>query len=143
MDYRPKVGVGVIIRNNGRYLLLKRHNSHGTGTWSPPGGHLEYAETLEQCAIRETMEETSLVVEEVAYIGITNDYFCEENKHYITVWMEGIRFKGVAKINSYQESSDIGWYQPEQLPTPLFLPFYKFINQNYYGSKSRHRQILS
>lgn len=143
MNYRPLVGVGVVIRNNGRYLLLKRHNSHGAGTWSPPGGHLEFDETPEQCAIRETMEETSLIVEEVAYLGITDDHFREENKHYITIWMEGIRFTGTAKINSYREICDIGWYPSGRLPTPLFLPFYKFVNQNYYGSRFKHHQILS
>jgi len=135
MNNKPQVGVGVIIRNNGQYLLLKRQNSHGSGTWSPPGGHLEYGETLEQCAIRETAEETSLIVENVAYLGITNDFFLDDNKQYITVWMEGIRFKGIAKINSDREMSDIGWYRLEQLPSPLFLPFYKFIHQDYYSSE--------
>lgn len=143
MDYRPKVGVGIIIRKDGQYLLLKRHNSHGAGTWSPPGGHLEFGETLEECAVRETMEETSLMVEEAAYLGITNDYFIEEKMHYITVWMEGIRFRGTARINSYRESADIGWYRLDQLPNPLFMPFYKFVNQNYYGSKSKFHHDIS
>jgi len=134
MNDTPQVGVGVIIRNDGKYLLLKRQNSHGSGTWSPPGGHLEFGETIEKCAIRETEEETSLIVEEVIYLGISNDYFHDENKHYITVWMEGIRFKGIAKINSDREMSDIGWYRLEQLPSPLFLPFYKYIHHDYYGS---------
>lgn len=135
MNLKPQVGVGVIIRNKDQYLLLKRQNSHGNGTWSPPGGHLEFGETLEQCAIRETEEETSIIVENLVYLGITNDYFYTENKHYITVWMEGIQFKGSAKINSGREMSEIGWYSLDQLPSPLFLPFHKFMDGNYYGKQ--------
>ena len=131
---RPLVGVGVLVRDKeGRYLLMRRHNSHGEGTWSPPGGHLEFGETLEQCAIRETREETSLVVDKVKFLGVTNDYFQEEDKHYITIWMEAIQFSGEAGINSPDEMTDIGWFRFDQLPAPLFLPFRKLVSKEYYS----------
>ncbi len=53
---RPKVGVGVIVVKEGKVLLLQRKNSHGSGTWCFPGGHLEYGESLEECAKREVLE---------------------------------------------------------------------------------------
>ena len=53
----PKVGVGVAVVKDGKVLLGKRKNAHGEGTWSFPGGHLEYKESWEDCAIRETLEE--------------------------------------------------------------------------------------
>ena len=132
MKRRPLVGVGVLIRSNERYLLMKRHNSHGEGTWSPPGGHLEFGETLEQCAIRETREETSLLIEDVVFIGISNDFFIAEDKHYITIWLEAKKIKGDAIINSPDELTEIGWFKLNELPAPLFLPLEKFINKNYY-----------
>jgi 8-oxo-dGTP diphosphatase len=46
----PRVGVGVIIIKNNKVLLLKRKASHGIGTWAFVGGHLEFNETLEECA---------------------------------------------------------------------------------------------
>ena len=58
---RPQVGVGVLITKDDLVLLMKRQNSHGDGTWAPPGGHLEYGETPEECAMRETQEETARV----------------------------------------------------------------------------------
>ena len=132
MKRRPLVGVGVLIRSNERDLLMKRHNSHGEGTWSPPGGHLEFGETLEQCAIRETREETSLLIEDVVFVGISNDFFIAEDKHYITIWMEAKKIKGDAKINSPDELTEIGWFKLNELPDPLFLPLEKLINKNYY-----------
>ena len=62
MDKRPKVGVGVIVTKNSRVLLGKRKGAHGEATWCFPGGHLEFREKLEDCAKRETLEETGVKI---------------------------------------------------------------------------------
>lgn len=63
MHKRPAVGVGVLIFNDKKQMLLgKRKGSHGAGTWCNPGGHLEFGESFEQCAIREVEEETGLKI---------------------------------------------------------------------------------
>ena len=72
---RPKVGVGVIIVKEGKILLGKRKNAHGEGTWCPPGGHLELGESYEECAKRETFEETGLQIKNLQFITATNDIF--------------------------------------------------------------------
>ena len=60
---RPKVGVGVIARKpDGSLLMMQRAGSHGAGTWSVPGGHLERGETVAECAARELLEETGIDV---------------------------------------------------------------------------------
>jgi 8-oxo-dGTP diphosphatase len=60
---RPIVGVGAIILCDGKILLEQRKNEPGRGKWSVPGGIVELGETLEQTVIRETEEETGLVVD--------------------------------------------------------------------------------
>ncbi len=119
---QPMVGVAVIIEREGRVLLLQRHGSHGAGSWATPGGHLDFGESPEQCAIREAQEETGLDVTDVRFRAITNDVFVAEGKHYITIWMEGHCGAGEPIVNAPDEATAIGWFAWDALPAPLFLP---------------------
>ena len=135
MPQRPSVGVGVIIRNGDQVLLMKRQNSHGDGTWSMPGGHLEYGEAPEECAIREAEEETGVHIADPTFCTITNDVFEEEEKHYITIWMEGKYVSGEGHINSAREMSAVGWFSWDALPEPYFLPLKHLFAKGYVPGK--------
>ena len=50
MAETPQVGTAMILTKGDKVLLMKRKGPHGTGTWSTPGGHLDFGETLEGCA---------------------------------------------------------------------------------------------
>src|SRR5215207_4759032 len=89
MNQPPQVGVGIIITKDDQVLLMKRKGIHGQGTWSTPGGHLDFGETPEQCAAREAKEEVGLDVVDIRFRSITNDIFETSGKQYITIWMEG------------------------------------------------------
>jgi mutator protein MutT len=67
----PLIGVGVVIIEKGRLLLIKRGNEPGKGLWAVPGGKVRIGETLEAAARREASEETGLDVDvgEVAWVG--------------------------------------------------------------------------
>ncbi|RHZ43459.1 nucleotide triphosphate diphosphatase NUDT15 [Aspergillus thermomutatus] len=87
----PRVGVGVVILNReGKIILGKRKGSHGAGTWAFPGGHLEFGESFESCAVREVLEETGLPIHDVRFLTVTNDVMEAEGKHYITVYVGAI-----------------------------------------------------
>jgi mutator protein MutT len=59
---RPYVGVGAVIVQDGRVLLVKRKHEPQAGQWSIPGGAVEVGETLEGCLVREMAEETGLEI---------------------------------------------------------------------------------
>ena len=59
---RPMVGVGGVIIDHGRTVLIRRGSEPLRGEWSIPGGTLELGETLEEGLIRELREETGLEV---------------------------------------------------------------------------------
>jgi 8-oxo-dGTP diphosphatase len=132
MSQYPRVGVGVIVTRGDRVLLIKRKGVHGQGTWSTPGGHLEYGESPEACAARETMEETGVGIARVRALGFTNDVFEESGLHYITLWMTGEHASGVATVAAPYEASEVGWYAWDALPEPLFLPLGHLIQGQSY-----------
>lgn len=61
--------VGVIVVNDGKILCGIRDNDFGNGLICGPGGHVEYGETAEQAAIRETQEEFGITPKELILIG--------------------------------------------------------------------------
>jgi 8-oxo-dGTP diphosphatase len=124
---RPGVGVGVIIKREGKILLQKRIGAHGSGTWALPGGHLEHGETPEQTAIREAQEEVNLIVNNPKVVGITNDIMPAEEKHYITIFVEAESAAGTPAINEPHRITELRWCTLHELPEPLFIPFKNFV----------------
>ncbi len=131
MDLMPKIGVGVLVFREGKLLLGRRKGSHGAGFWSAPGGHLEFGETPEQCAIRETLEETGLSLDVVQPSPWVNDIFTAEQKHYVTLFCIAESKAGQGEpINTEPEKCEgWGWYDCDQLPQPLFQPLEDLIEK--------------
>ena len=59
---KNKSGANVILIKNGKVLLLLRSKGWKTGSWGPPGGHIDPGESPKQAAVRETYEESGLTV---------------------------------------------------------------------------------
>ncbi|HYV18787.1 MAG TPA: NUDIX hydrolase [Verrucomicrobiae bacterium] len=115
----PRVGVGCLVMRGGRLLLVRNHE----GFWSTPGGHLEFCELPEQCAARETEEETRLRVTHVEFVAISSDILPDPPRHYLTVWMRGEAGPGDPRIGDTKEVAEIGWFDPGDLPSPLLPDF--------------------
>lgn len=126
-----RVGVGAIVRKDRRVLLGKRKGSHGEGYWAFPGGHLEFGESFEDCAAREVMEETSLVVKNTRFAALTNDIFEQENKHYITVFMLCDYKSGVVRNVESHKCEKWEWFTWNKLPAPLFIPIQNLQKQEF------------
>lgn len=58
------------ITDRGEVMLIRRGIEPGMGLWAQPGGFLEIDETVEEAAVRETLEETGLTVEPISIIGL-------------------------------------------------------------------------
>jgi 8-oxo-dGTP diphosphatase len=121
-DPQPRVGVGVFVLRDGLVLLGQRRGSHGAGTWALPGGHLEFGETVERCALREIHEETGLTVNVVARGPYTNDVFEDAGKHYVTVFVLAQAPHGEPELREPAKCTEWRWCRWSDLPTPLFAP---------------------
>jgi 8-oxo-dGTP diphosphatase len=126
-----KVGVGVIIIQDGFILLGERRGAHGAGTWALPGGHLEFGESIHSCARREVWEETGIVVSDVRHVAFTNDIFEEEGEHYITLFVMAEKWRGEPTVMEPQKCRRWSWCDWNDLPTPLFIPLQNLKKQGF------------
>jgi 8-oxo-dGTP diphosphatase len=118
----PKVGVGVIVIRDSLVLLGKRRGSHGAGTWSAPGGALEFAEDIVDCAARELKEETGLTASSLELGPYTNDVFKEDGKHCVTVFVVARGIQGTPANLEPDKCEGWAWFRWGQWPVPLFQP---------------------
>lgn len=118
----PRVGVGVIVLREGLVLLGQRRGAHGAGTWALPGGHLEFGETVERCAVREVREETGLVVQVLGRGPYTSDLFAAEGRHYVTLFVLAHAPLGEAELREPAKCAAWRWCRWGELPAPLFAP---------------------
>jgi ADP-ribose pyrophosphatase YjhB (NUDIX family) len=90
-DYpdRPLVGVGAVIVQDGRAVIVERSTEPLKGQWSIPGGALELGESLRQCAAREALEETGLQVEAVDVLDVFDSIYPDPDGraryHYVLI----------------------------------------------------------
>jgi len=136
---KPKVGIGVMIFKNGKVLLGKRKSSHGAGEYSFPGGHLEYMEGFEECAIRETLEESGIKIKNIKFLCIKNA-FLYKPEHYIHIGLIADWKSREPKNLEPEKCEGWSWYDLDNLPKPIFnlaglmIDSYK-IGKNYYDKE--------
>ena len=82
----PLLGVGAIVIQHGRVLLVQRGHEPAKGQWSLPGGLIDLGETLHKAVAREVLEETGLVVEPVELVELLDRIHREGDRvryHYV------------------------------------------------------------
>jgi 8-oxo-dGTP diphosphatase len=139
-EQNVRVGIGIFVIKDGRFLMQQRFGAHGAGAWSVPGGHQEYGESFEDTARREVMEETGLGIKNVRFGAVTNDFFPEDNKHYVTVWMVSDWAAGTESITESDKCLKQEWHSFDDLPAPLFLPWNQLLASEFFdGIRSQLR----
>jgi 8-oxo-dGTP diphosphatase len=117
-----RVGVGVLVLHQGLVLLGRRRGSHGAGTWSAPGGRLEFGEQIEACAARELREETGLTASTLELGPYSNDIFPEVKQQYLTVYVVARGIQGTPANREPDKCDGWAWFRWGEWPTPLFKP---------------------
>ena len=134
------VGFGVMLLHDGNILLGRRHDDpakadselHGEGTWTMPGGKLDYGESFEDGARREVLEETSIQLHTVQIISVNNDK--NEHAHFVTIGMFSDDFSGKAQIMESDEIVEWRWFNLDALPEKIYFPSAKVL-RNYKKKK--------
>lgn len=141
MEKKAGIGVGVMILKDGRVLLGKRNDDpekadselHGEGTWTMPGGKMEFGESFEEAAIREVLEETGLVIdkENLRLISISNDK--TKDAQFVTLGFLCENISGEPKVMEPEEIVEWKWFELAKYPLNMFFPSEKILN-NYFDN---------
>jgi ADP-ribose pyrophosphatase YjhB (NUDIX family) len=107
----PRLVVTTIpVTDDGKVVLLRRGIEPGRGSWAQPGGFLEVDETVTEAAIRETFEETGLIIEPTEIIGL----YTRLEAAVVTIAFEARIVGGVA--TQTPEAIEVRPFAPEDIP---------------------------
>lgn len=114
----PLVGVGAIIIENQRVVLVKRAHPPLQAQWSIPGGVLEVGELVREAAIREAREETGLIVEPGELLGVYDRVLRDPKQrvqyHYVLIDFLCRRVSG--DLQAAGDAAEVRWFAREELP---------------------------
>lgn len=134
-DKHIGAGCGVIILNDRNQILMGRRNEneltadsemHEEGTWTLPGGNIEYGENFYEAGIREAKEETNLDICDLEIICVQTDL--NEYAHYVSVGMIAKKYSGEIKIMEPDEITTWKWFDLDKLPKKIFSASKKTID---------------
>jgi len=114
---RPIVGVGAVIIDRGRVLLVKRGSPPLLGEWSLPGGVVELGETLRAAAEREALEETGLIVKAGEALEVLDRIIPGKDAapqyHYVLIDFLCV-VKG-GELRAGGDAADVAWVSEKKL----------------------------
>jgi mutator protein MutT len=113
----PLVGVGAIIVENGRVVMVKRGHAPLAGEWSIPGGALEVGESVREAAVREAQEETGLTVEPTELLGVYDRVLRDEagriRYHYVLIDFLCRRVAG--ELRAAGDADEARWFKADEV----------------------------
>jgi ADP-ribose pyrophosphatase YjhB (NUDIX family) len=114
----PLVGVGAIIIEDDRVVLVKRLHPPLQAEWSIPGGVLEVGELVREAAIREAREETGLTVEPGELLGVYDRVLrnAEQRVQYHYVLIDFLCRRVAGELAAASDAAEVKWFRREELP---------------------------
>jgi 8-oxo-dGTP diphosphatase len=113
----PLMGVGAIITDGSRVLLIKRGKEPARGEWSIPGGLVRVGETLNEAVAREALEETGLTVQAEDLVELLERIFYDVQGrvqyHYVLADYQCRVLNG--EPNAGSDALEARWFERDEL----------------------------
>ena len=126
----PTVDIIIEMENRGIILIKRKNVPRG---WAIPGGFVDYGESLEEAAVRETREETELEVELVRQLH-TYSHPARDPRHHTISTVFLARATGTPK--AADDAEEIGIFTKDNLPLPLMFDHAEILADYFRGENS-------
>jgi 8-oxo-dGTP diphosphatase len=137
----PLLTVDTVVIKNSNVVLIKRKNQPYSGSWALPGGFVEYGETVEAAAIRETKEETGLNVKLLGIVGVYSNPDRDPRGHIISVCFLGQETGG--NLVSDTDASDARYFDFKKiLDMDLAFDHHKILEDAFKQFNTKDRGVI-
>lgn len=130
----PFPTVDIIIEIHGGIVLIERRNP--PFGWALPGGFVDYGESLEDAAIREALEETSLVISNLRLVGCYSNPLRDERMHTISTVFAA---EGQGNAEAADDAANLAIFKMDHLPQLLCFDHATILAD--YIHKKNHGQL--
>lgn len=118
------VGVGAIVLNDAGQVFLSQRGEKATNereTWEFPGGKVHFGETMHGTLIREFMEEYGMTIKIIELLSVDDHILEDEGQHWVSPTYIAQSTGAEPQILEPHKCRAIGWFDLDDLPTPLSL----------------------
>lgn len=136
MRKSPFLAVDIIILFDDKLVLIKRGKEPFKDHFALPGGFVEYGETVEDSALRESNEETGLEITKISLFGVYSKPDRDPRGHTVSVVFYG---RGKGKPKAGDDAEDVFLFDIDQVPKNLAFDhntivqdFLEFFRRNEY-----------
>jgi ADP-ribose pyrophosphatase YjhB (NUDIX family) len=114
----PGVGCGAAILRDGRLLLVKRLRPPEAGSWSLPGGKVEFLEPVADAVVREIREEIGVDIALERPLGVV-EMVGLDDQHWVSPIYLARLIAGEPRNCEPAKHADVAWFSPDNPPSPL------------------------
>lgn len=130
--HNPVPAAGVVIEKDNKILLVKRKYEPYKGDWCLPAGFMEYDESPEKCAIRETKEEINLDVELEGLFGVYSGK--DDPRTHAVLVMYWAKVKG-GEMKPGDDAEEVRFFGKDQVPSNIAFLAHRQIIKEYFEGK--------
>jgi len=134
--HNPVPAAGVVIEKEGKILLVKRKYEPYKGDWCLPAGFMEYDESPEQCAIRETKEELNVDVELDGLYGVYSGK--DDPRTHAVLIMYWAKIIG-GKLKPGDDAEEIEFFAKDEVPPNIAFLAHRQIIKEFFEIKESQK----
>jgi ADP-ribose pyrophosphatase YjhB (NUDIX family) len=131
----PILTVDIIIEIENRGIVLIKRKNYPLG-WALPGGFVDYGETVEEAAMREAREETSLTLDSMQQFRVYSEPSRDPRQHTVSVVFTA---RASEEPRANDDAAEVGLFSRETLPVPIVFDHKKIID-DYFVAKDEQGQ---